>query len=333
MNGARLLLEGLFDYAGLFPPAELSLEEAVERYAAYRQGGDAWMLGRFVVPVASLEALEAASAALPADAFGSAWPLSVLGSGGMEEDRQAIAEFATRQRGGRLRVDTVELKVTSGLDVRRARALARDGWDVYCEISGRDGSPAFTPPDTDALRRDKPSPPQADSSPIDTVLDAIAVSGLHVKVRAGGVTSDAIPPARYLARVLAGCVQRGLSIKATAGLHHAVSGEYPLTYEADAGCAGMHGYLNLVIAAGVAQSAGPAAVRAPEVVDALARILSLRSTPIFTPGGVLEWLDEDGPLTEGPLLALSPAARALLRSIGTCSFEEPVADAHGLGLT
>jgi hypothetical protein len=51
MNDAlRILLEGLVDYAGLFPPAALPMELAVQNYARYRESDHAWMLGRFVVP-------------------------------------------------------------------------------------------------------------------------------------------------------------------------------------------------------------------------------------------------------------------------------------------
>ncbi len=45
----RALLEGLIDYAGLFPPAALSMQDAVRNYACYREGEYAWALGRFVV--------------------------------------------------------------------------------------------------------------------------------------------------------------------------------------------------------------------------------------------------------------------------------------------
>src|SRR3954466_16148905 len=50
---ARSTLEALLghviDYAGLFPPSSLPLNEAVENYRKYRDGTFAWMLGRFVV--------------------------------------------------------------------------------------------------------------------------------------------------------------------------------------------------------------------------------------------------------------------------------------------
>lgn len=49
-NSLRVLLEKLIDYAGLFPPAALTMQDAVRNYARYRDGEYAWALGRFVVP-------------------------------------------------------------------------------------------------------------------------------------------------------------------------------------------------------------------------------------------------------------------------------------------
>ena len=55
MNASlRALLSGVVDYAGLFPPAQLPLDQAIRNYARYRQEADAWMLGRFVIPVSRL---------------------------------------------------------------------------------------------------------------------------------------------------------------------------------------------------------------------------------------------------------------------------------------
>jgi hypothetical protein len=47
-------LSSIIDYAGLFPPATLSMADAVAEYARARSGPDAWALGRFVVPHARL---------------------------------------------------------------------------------------------------------------------------------------------------------------------------------------------------------------------------------------------------------------------------------------
>jgi len=64
----RVLLDTLIDYAGMFPPASLSLDEAIRKYDEYRQGPYAWALGRFVV-----KAGEAGK--VPVD-----FPLSVIAS-------------------------------------------------------------------------------------------------------------------------------------------------------------------------------------------------------------------------------------------------------------
>jgi hypothetical protein len=63
----RVLLERLIDYAGLFPPAGLSMQDAVRNYARYREGEHAWALGRFVVTRDRVEEV-------PAE-----FPLSILG--------------------------------------------------------------------------------------------------------------------------------------------------------------------------------------------------------------------------------------------------------------
>ena len=41
MTAIETLLAGLFDYAGLYPPASLDLRSAANNYLAYRQGKNA----------------------------------------------------------------------------------------------------------------------------------------------------------------------------------------------------------------------------------------------------------------------------------------------------
>lgn len=63
----QILLERLIDYAGLFPPAGLTMQDAVRNYARYRDSEHAWVLGKFVVPAAR-------AAEVPAE-----FPVSVIG--------------------------------------------------------------------------------------------------------------------------------------------------------------------------------------------------------------------------------------------------------------
>ena len=57
LESIHALLTGAIDYAGLFPPSQLSMEDAVVNVAKYRASEHSWMLGRFVVPVARLDEL------------------------------------------------------------------------------------------------------------------------------------------------------------------------------------------------------------------------------------------------------------------------------------
>src|SRR4051812_19363790 len=57
MNAMHTLLAGFFDYAGLYPPASLSLRSAANNYLDYARGKHAAALGRFIVNADRLEEL------------------------------------------------------------------------------------------------------------------------------------------------------------------------------------------------------------------------------------------------------------------------------------
>ena len=94
------LLEGLIDYAGLFPPAALSMQDAVRNYARYREGEYAFALGRFVVPK------ERAKEVPPE------FPLSILGVDEVKAtSEEEIAELA---RASTCHAEPVEASPESG---------------------------------------------------------------------------------------------------------------------------------------------------------------------------------------------------------------------------
>ncbi len=51
MLSVQALMDGILDYAGLFPPAKLDMVPTMRNYRDYREGAESWMLGRIVVPV------------------------------------------------------------------------------------------------------------------------------------------------------------------------------------------------------------------------------------------------------------------------------------------
>lgn len=56
MDARRALLDRLWDYAGVFPPAELPLEEALAEWRRITSGPDAWLVNRLVVCPGHVEA-------------------------------------------------------------------------------------------------------------------------------------------------------------------------------------------------------------------------------------------------------------------------------------
>src|SRR5262249_202720 len=102
----RALLSGLIDYAGLFPPARLPLAEAVANYVRYREGEDAWMLGRVVVPTAPLEA----QPAVPWKGIPEGARLdcsAIIGGSALEADLAAV-------KSSPVRIEALEGKISSG---------------------------------------------------------------------------------------------------------------------------------------------------------------------------------------------------------------------------
>lgn len=109
----RVLLEGLIDYAGLFPPAALSMQDAVRNYARYRDEDFAWALGRFVVP------------ADRAHEVPSEFPLSVLG---VDEVKAASVEEIERlPRDRAIYVEIADIALLDAIKRQGLRAKIRTG--------------------------------------------------------------------------------------------------------------------------------------------------------------------------------------------------------------
>ena len=218
MSVVHELLVNAIDYAGLFPPAGLGMEETVRKYASYRKGPDRWALGRLVVPVARLAEFE--SKAAPLLEAGEPWHLSVLGGADLSADLKAIEAFHDRHLGD-ARIDSLEIKAGSPAEIQQAAVTIGGRIETFYEI-----------------------PLTASSELIDAVR---RVQG-RAKVRTGGVKPGLAPSPEDLGRFL--CLARKkVAFKATAGLHHALRSVRPLTYETGCESDLMHGFLNVFFAA------------------------------------------------------------------------------------
>jgi hypothetical protein len=296
-DARRLLLEGLVDYAGLFPPAALLMTDAVARYGEYRASENAWALGKFVLPVARLGEFEAVVPASDADA---PWQLALIAGPDFSADVRVIEAFARRAAQCAI-VRAIEVKATTVADVETIatntallRANISRAFDVYVEV-----------------------PVAADPS---ALIQSIASHGLRAKVRTGGVDAGAFPDAGQLARFVRACAAHDVTFKATAGLHHALRGSYPLTYDPASDRGTMFGFLNVFAAALFAREGlDDAEMRA---------LLEERDAASFA-------FSSSGVTWRGRTVSAAAIRGARLDaavSFGSCSFTEPIADLSSLGL-
>lgn len=108
------LLADLIDYAGLYPPAKLPLEDALSNYKEYESGSHEWMLRWFVVGGAELQKVP--------DSFNG--KLSVLTDG--EEARAATLETTSIVKAQRPVYCEIDLNSLDKLDeVKSSGCLAK----------------------------------------------------------------------------------------------------------------------------------------------------------------------------------------------------------------
>ncbi len=292
MSAVSTLLTGLVDYAGLFPPAELPMAPAVEKYASYRKGAHAWMLGRFVLPISRLDEFAKTAAPL-APASGDPWWLAgLVNPASLRADLTAAADFNERHDLGAA-VDTFEMKATEPAIIAEAAKMVPRGASLYVEI-----------------------PLDPDPAPL---LDIVAEHNLRAKARTGGVTPDAIPPSALVARFLSGCAERGIVYKCTAGLHHPIRARYPLTYKPDAPVAVMHGYLNVFLAGAFLLHGMPEPLAVDLLDETDLKAFQFSDQSIVWRGHRLA-PDQLG------------AERIYATAFGSCSFDEPVGDLQAAGV-
>lgn len=289
---ASALLSGVVDYAGLFPPAALTMADAVAEYRAAAAGDDAWMLGRFVVPAARLDELAAALAehrGQPSTPVANgAWRVSAIVRDGELADAEAVQRFNDATGAHGARVDSIEGKPTAIEHVDWLACTFPKTFEIYVEVA--------------------PGPH------VRSWFARLAVHGLRAKVRTGGVTADAFPSPRALAELLDTAVHHNITLKATAGLHHAVRGSYRLTYAPDSASAPMYGYLNVLLAMTALASGA-------SIAEAEALLQSTDADRLTFTADAVRW-----GAREFPAALLARVRAGGLVSFGSCSFREPAGE-------
>jgi hypothetical protein len=293
----RELLRGIIDYAGLFPPAGLPMDRAAQEHERASASAHGWMLGRFVVPLERLPELADAARARW-EGPGAPWRLSVLVGEGGPEARERLeafgAEHAPRSGRAGAAIESLELKTAGPEAVAEAALHLPEGVEAYFELP-------------------------LDQHPNAWLL-ALRSARVRAKVRTGGVRPEMIPSAAELGRFLLCAAELRVPFKATAGLHHPVRAEHPLTYEPGSVRGRMHGFLNVFLASALAWHGRLGAAEATELLEET-------DWAAFSLGkDAIRWRDRELSCAE---LAESRARFAL--SYGSCSFREPVEDLQARG--
>jgi hypothetical protein len=265
------LLGRLIDDAALFPPGNAPMDTAVPAHLGYADTPYAALVGRFLCPASRLDEL---AAALPS---GATLELGVIADTGLPGLPDALSLVASEPR---LRLTGVEIALPDGDAVEAARRAVAG---LPREVTG-----FVEVPRVPGFRG---------------VLDVLIGAGVAAKARTGGATAAAFPSEAEMAVLVAGCVERGLPFKCTAGLHRAVRHR-----DRDSGLE-QHGFGNLLLAVHAALTGGD--------VEAA---LSTRDTDAVAAG--CRGLSE----TE------AARVRASFVGFGSCSIAEPVAELTEMGL-
>jgi hypothetical protein len=292
-ESVRVLLSGIIDYAGLFPPSQISMPEAVLNYATYRSSNYGWMLGSFVVPAARLDEFLESGRELISGRDGP-WRLSVLAGEDINDTIKRVERF-NKANSERVICDTLEVKANTVSKIENTVKILPEGVTAYFEI--------------------------AMNGQFAELVSTLALKGQRAKIRTGGVRREEFPISREIIRFVRTCMAANVPFKATAGLHHPMRCFKPLTYSENAPEGTMHGFLNVLMMTGFARESFR--------VSLLEEIMEEEFEEVFTfeENGV-RWRG-DHFLSVAQLANLRSKG---MNSFGSCSFDEPIADLRGFGL-
>lgn len=229
---------GLVDDAAVFPPGNATIPDAVEAHRGHRLSGYAEAVGPLLIRASTtVDLLEATSA-------GDDLRIGLIADEGLTGLVEAIALLVDHD--DRATLQQVEIALPPDHDPGPATRVLLDqlafSATAYVEVprTGWEGA-----------------------------LDVLAEDGAErAKYRTGGTSGRAYPTEAELAAFVAGCLDRALAFKLTAGLHHALRNTSSDGFE-------QHGFLN-VLATVQARRSGASEAD-------LARLLAERTLPPLVP--------------------------------------------------
>lgn len=221
----RALLHEVIDYAGQFPPAALSLEDAGDEFRSITAGADKFWTRRFIVKAPQLSELQGSM---------REWPLAVVARPAADglrgqlnaiiDDIAALVEDEGQPEALEIAIPPSEAALKEALGVMKKRADDLATTQVYFELGWGDDL-------------------------ADLMSEAASIwEDTGFKARTGGVTAAEFPSPARLAEFLHTATSLDLPFKLTAGLHD------PMTHEDEELGVTRFGFLNALGAAALARS-------------------------------------------------------------------------------
>ena len=209
-----------------------------------------------------------------------------------EEMLKFNRHHSSQSRAGHVSIDVAELKASTPAEIGSQREGIPRSFTAYFEI-----------------------PTKGDVSPM---VKSLARAGSRAKIRTGGVTPEAFPPAEEIIDFITTCRRERVPFKATAGLHHPIRGNYRLTYEPHSPTGKMYGFLNVFLAATL--------VYAGETEETALEVLEEEDPLGFSfSDDAIVWRDKR---VDAEQIQASRANFTI--SFGSCSFREPVDELESL---
>jgi len=251
----KLFMDKAIDYAGIFPPANLSMDESIKNYADYSNGDDSHLISHFICSVARLGEFEKSIAGLLSRNFPI--PVSVLGRKpetveGLSEtvncDLELIKKFADCN-GTQVDVDVLEMCLPSGVSSVQEKYMdgILDVVNKLDELRFGLNHPfnIFFEATMSSLWQDEILAVINTIAKIKTNLNKKGSENNYLmgfKFRCGGLKIEQYPTVEQTAYCIKMCIDNEVPLKLTAGLHH------PFRHYNELAQTKMHGFVNILAA-------------------------------------------------------------------------------------
>ena len=328
----RTFMDGLIDYAGLFPPADLPLNEAIDEYISHIKNDNARMLSRFIIHTSKLNDLDEFISL-----FANIGPLrlSVLGGGGNNDDEylnkinQNIANINNyrEKQGNKIEIDVIECKMATNTPSKSTMEkttdlLNKNGLTHYHEFTELPpvGMNYSTEIDDSSW----------DNEILPTIKLLSNLDNAGIKLRCGGIVKEAFPSVEQVAAMIQTCVIIGIPMKFTAGLHH------PIRHFAEEYDEFMHGFIN-TFGAGIFATTFPKPKNSQEkykMFILLSHMIDDQNAENFNfNNNSMIWKvgDDRDTQFEIDVEKIENARKKGMISYGSCSFQDPIDDLTQLG--